>query len=30
MEANAFLMAIMAGISVLGFLGFFGSGLFNN
>lgn len=28
METTAFLMAIMAGISALGFLGFFGSGLF--
>ncbi len=28
MEATAFLMASMAGISALGFLGYFGSGLF--
>lgn len=27
MDATAFLMAIMAGISALGFLGFLGSGL---
>jgi len=29
METATFLMAMMAGISALGFLGFFGSGLFD-
>lgn len=29
MEPTAFLMALMAGISVLGFLGYFGTGLFD-
>ncbi len=29
MEPTSYLMAIMAGISALGFIGYFGSGLFN-